>query len=283
MKYKHPKPVGKLRNSSVRRYTQAGSAAIEATLSTILNDLARILVTSGYGIDGLHRLSKKAYFDAALALDAGAGRKISKARIAALTGLTRVDVTQLSIRPRDNRGKSPIPVNRAQRVSFGWASDLKYCDKQGRPSVLPFRGRGGSFQRLVKTYSGDIPARAMLTEMVRLGMVVSEANESIRLLRLDSPIARRTTTSLRALSPWISFLANSEDNDLRQLTANTIRLELGFESLPQLFASVRDLQGRATSFVDSIRELSSKEARVKRHKLYVSIALATRVPQASDS
>ena len=123
----------------------------------------------------------------------------------------------------------------------------------------------------------------MLTEMVRLGMVVSEANESIRLLRLDSPIARRTTTSLRALSPWISFLANSEDNDLRQLTANTIRLELGFESLPQLFASVRDLQGRATSFVDSIRELSSKEARVKRHKLYVSIALATRVPQASDS
>ena len=256
---------------------------VEQRLAEILTDLARVLVSSGYGIGGLSRLAKQAFVDAAQALAQSDGHRQSNARIAALTGLTRAEVSLLARSQTRIEGHSRLPINRAQRVSLGWVSNDSYCDRFGRPKILPFTGSRTSFEKLVKCYSGDIPARAMLSEMTRLGMVRETPDKSLKLVRIDSPISRHTTTSLNAISPWTRFLAEGSCDEARELHANTARVTLSFESLPQLFSAVRELQGRTEAFVTSVHELGAHGKAAQPHKLQVSIALATRVPRSDRS
>ncbi len=273
------KRSARLRHTSRATHRLKAPPGLEHRLAEILTDLARVLIASGYGIAGLTRLARQAFVDAALGLEQAGGRRQSHARIAALTGLTRVEVSQLSRSGTSPRARGVQPVNRAQRVSLGWISDEKYCGNAGQPRILPFAGSRASFEKLVKTYSGDIPARAMLSEMIRLGMAREAPDKSIRLVRSDCPVPRHTTTALRAISPWTRFLAESTSDEARELHANSVRVTLSFESLPQLFSAVRELQDRAQAFVTSVHELAAHGKASRSHKLQVSIALATRIPK----
>lgn len=255
--------------------------SIDNRLAGILRDLAKVLLSNGYGIAGLHRLAKRAYFEAGLELESSAGRRKNLARIAAATGLTRTEVSRLSRAPRERRDF--YSLNRAQRVSLAWISDRAYSDSSGIPNPLPFTGRVGSFERLVRDYSGDIPVRAMFSEMHRLGMVRRDPSNNIQLVRAVTPVSRQTKTALRALSPWVEFLSKTGQNDLVEATTNSIQISLDFESIPELFAAVRELQTRATAFVKSIHELDNKKTSSRGYKLDISFALGTRVPSSSVS
>ena len=259
------------------------SSRLEPRLISILTDLASLLLKSGYGISALTRLVKRAYMDAAISLGDEAGQKRNFARIAAVTGLTRTEVSQLSKSSARGEFQPDLPANRAQRVSFGWIRDRQYCDRLGRPKILPFSSSRVSFEKLVRKYSGDIPARAMFMEMCRLGMVRASDKQKVQLVRIDSAHSYSAATSLRAISPWVEFLAEADRENARQLDANTVRIDLLFDSLPQLFAAVRDIQSRGQVFVNGINELGAKAKSAHAYELNVSIALATRVPRLEES
>jgi hypothetical protein len=218
---------------------------------------------------------KRAYVDAALKLERESGRRQNNARIAAITGLTRSEVSQLS---RQEEITGTKPPNRAQRVSIGWITDAEFCASPGSPKVLPFRGKRASFEKLVRNYSGDIPARAMLSEMVRQGMAREEVG-NVRLLRTSSTIPRHALTTLRAISPWIRFLADNP-NQSQELNANTVSVSLSFQSLPQMYSAIREIQERATAFVRSIDQLGAQSSGARPHKMHVSVGLAMRMPKA---
>jgi hypothetical protein len=53
-----------------------------------------------------------------------------------------------------------------------WLSDPDYCDKDGKPRVLPRRGNTShSFETLVKSVSTDVHPRTVLNELNRLHLV----------------------------------------------------------------------------------------------------------------
>jgi len=268
-------PSGRILASQRR---SAGAADFEQRLLYILRDLARILVSSGYGVSELSRLAKRAYFEAATDLSVATGRRINRARIAAATGLSRAEVAHFSQgSERVGAGEHFIPVNRAQRVSWAWVTDPDYCSNNGRPNVLPYAGRKGSFEMLVKRYGGDIPVRAMLSEMLRLRMIKQPREKTVKLVRVVSHVSREAAASLRALSPWIGFLSQNNTSDNSELDATSVRIALSFESMPQLFAAVRQLQNHASAFVRSAHELGGARRRAKPYKLDVSVALGTRI------
>ncbi|KQU81098.1 hypothetical protein ASE08_12615 [Rhizobacter sp. Root16D2] len=60
--------------------------------------------------------------------------------------------------------------NRAARVLTGWIRDADYLDPSGEPLPVQFDGER-SFATLVKRYSGDMPARAVLDELLRVGAI----------------------------------------------------------------------------------------------------------------
>jgi hypothetical protein len=99
------------------------------------------------------------------------GRKPTISRASILTGLTRKDVQRLLAEPEPERAGADESYNRAARVLTGWARDPDFQQADGQPAVLSFQDETRGFAELVRRYSGDMPARAVLDELLRVGAV----------------------------------------------------------------------------------------------------------------
>jgi len=250
------------------------SGALDGSLSLILDSLAALLVEAGFGYAKLAKLAKVSFVKAARSIDQ-TGSKVSNARIAALTGLTRTEVSQL-VRQRINASEGDAePQNRALRVAKGWSNDSQFVKKPGAPRRLPFRGRGPSFSSLVKKYSGDIPARAMLLEMKRLRMVNHDIKDRVLLVRGSLGVSRTTMLTMKAISPWVELLATRLGaGSLGQVTSKTQQVSLSFSSVSKLLAAVRELEHRRTAFLVGLERMGESGVGSRKHALKISIAVA---------
>lgn len=146
----------------------------------ILQPFIRMLLRNGMTCQEFCELARQAYVECALTEPAGAGKKVTDARAAALTGLNRKEVRRLrQLIEASATESSPTPPARGERVVSGWQRDHDFVDETGQPIALPFAGPL-SFSELVRRYSGDIPPRAMLEELKRVG-VASEQEDAVRL------------------------------------------------------------------------------------------------------
>jgi hypothetical protein len=157
------------------RHTQALSAATRA----LLVPLVRMFLRNGKAARSLYDLIKQVYVDLAKEEFGINGKKATVSRIAILTGLTRKEVQTLLAQQTDSDDATAEEYNRAARVIAGWLRDSKFSDGHGHPAPLPLHGKRGSFSALVKAYSGDIPVRAMLDELLHTGAVERLKNGNI--------------------------------------------------------------------------------------------------------
>ena len=148
-------------------HTQALSAATYA----LLVPLVRMFLRNGKAARSLYDLVKQVYVDLAKEEFGIKGKKATVSRIAILTGLTRKEVLAILKQGADGENAATEEYNRAARVITGWLRDSKFGDGRGHPLPLPLQGKRGSFSALVKAYSGDIPVRAMLDELLHAGAV----------------------------------------------------------------------------------------------------------------
>ena len=98
-------------------------------------------------------------------------RKQSVSRIAVITGLTRKEVSRLLKFSVPNDKEKSDRYHRASRVVSGWRRDKDFLNSGRRPAIFSIIGPGKSFQQLVKRYSGDIPHRAILDELLKARVV----------------------------------------------------------------------------------------------------------------
>jgi hypothetical protein len=188
------------------------------------------------------------------------------------------------VRPRrPQHHASGRPTTRIERVATGWTTDNKYTSKPTGPRRLMFAGRGNTFSKLVREYSGDIPPKAMLTEMTRLGLVHKDKRGYLLLVRSDVVQSRITTRALKAAIPWVGFLARASTGEVGDdLTSYFQRVDLKFSSKPQIFAAVRELRGRHAAFVTSLEQLGSRIDGKGRYALNISVAIAATNPRISS-
>lgn len=151
---------------------------------TILKPLLRVLIRNEITVADFAELCRQAYVDVAYEHFRLEGRKLTHARIAVLTGLSRKEVKRLS-ELRESQGlQIKATPNRAQRVVNGWISDSEFMDSNGQANALPLQGEKASFAALVARYSGDITLGAILDELIRIGVVSRDESDVIRLLAL---------------------------------------------------------------------------------------------------
>jgi hypothetical protein len=148
----------------------------------ILSPLIRILLRNGVPFGAFADLAKWAYVDVAFREFGIKGRKQSASRVSILTGLSRKEVSRLRNTEAPSDAVDVDRYNRAARVISGWITNQRFIDKTGRPLALPFEKGEVSFSDLVRDYSGDVPSRAILDELLRAGLVEVEKNKRIRLL-----------------------------------------------------------------------------------------------------
>ena len=137
----------------------------------LLQPLARLFICFGRGYREFSELSKAA-FVVVSAEDYGVhGRPTNVSRIAAMTGLTRKEVSR--IRERVEKSKAAVTDHGTplQEVIWAWRTYDEFLAKSGEPAILPLAGERGSFQSLVRQFAGDIPEGAMRKELQRIGAV----------------------------------------------------------------------------------------------------------------
>jgi Family of unknown function (DUF6502) len=190
-------------------------AALDAALVRIFRALACIALRHGMSFAAFAELAKRAFVDAARHEFALPGRKASTSRVALLTGLTRKDVQRLSEETPSETDDSGAQYNRAAKVIAGWVRDSAFQTGTGTPADLPFDGGNKSFSELVRLYSGDVPPRAVLDELLRVGAVERSAIGEIQ-LRTRVYIPRVSDREkLQILGTDVADLIATIDNNLQ--------------------------------------------------------------------
>lgn len=152
--------------------TNAKTNPLHKALFRILRPLARLLLRNGIPFGEFSELVKRAYVEAAMEDFTDGRRKPTDSRAAVMTGLTRKEVKRQReiLADEDAVPANRSHANRASRVVSGWVHDSVFQTRDGQPAILAFEG-AGSFTELVRHYSGDMPPRAVLDELLRVGVV----------------------------------------------------------------------------------------------------------------
>ena len=145
-------------------------SAIGLALAKLLRPLVRLLLRHSFPYSAFESIAKRVYVETAMADFALPGKKPSISRAAILTGLTRKDVNLLLAEPSSSVDVSTAHYNRAARVLTAWVRESRFAGADGAPQPLPMDGPHG-FAELVRAHGGDVPARAVLDELQRVGAV----------------------------------------------------------------------------------------------------------------
>lgn len=153
---------------------------LNKALLILLQPLARLFLRFGKGYGEFSELAKAAFVTVAAADYGIHGRPTNMSRIAAMTGLTRKEISR--IRTRIDNHEAAITEERTplQDVTAAWRSSDEFLDENGQPAALPLKGEHSSFHSLVKQFAGDIPEGALRKELHRIG-VAELVDETIQL------------------------------------------------------------------------------------------------------
>jgi hypothetical protein len=136
----------------------------------VLQPLVRLLVRSGVTYPVLAAALKRVFLDAAHAELQSRQMARTDSAVTLLSGVHRRDVRLLT-RGEPAAAAPPSPLGLAAQVVARWMNEPAFVDPQGAPRVLPRNAGPGSFDALVAGVSSDVRPRAVLDELLRLGVV----------------------------------------------------------------------------------------------------------------
>jgi len=208
--------------------------ALTKAISKLLRPLVRILLRNGVPYGAFIDMAKSAYVDVAMHEFGVPGKKQTNSRVSTITGISRKEIQRLlSVEGEEDDQDLVTRYNRAARVVYGWVHNPRYTDVTGKTADLPLEGEGASFAALVKSYSGDVPPRAILDELLRVGVVEKIDNGSIRLL---SPAYIPTTGAsekLALLGHDVAGLISTMDKNIHGTEAKPLfQRKVYYDNLP---------------------------------------------------
>jgi len=157
-------------------------STLTATVVRLLTPLVRILLRNGMSFKAFSDVARRVFVEVGTRDFGIPGKKQTVSRVSILTGLSRKEVQHILEEQRVPGGsEAGERYNRAARVVAGWVRDREFTDAAGDPLPLPPDGERASFAALVRRHSGDVPARAVLDELLRVGAVERQEDGRIGL------------------------------------------------------------------------------------------------------
>ncbi len=207
--------------------------ALAAAATRLLRPLVRILLRNGVPYGTFAEWAKRVFADVATQEFSLAYKKQTDSRVSVLTGLSRKEIRQLRETPALDDSHWSEKYNRAARVVSSWVRDPSFAGESGQPADLPFEGAGASFTELVKKYSGDVPARAMLDELLRVGTVELVKGERVRLLaRSYVPAGDDSEKVVMMGEDTADLLATFDHNFTHPPEKSFLQLKVVYDNLP---------------------------------------------------
>jgi hypothetical protein len=214
----------------------------------LLKPLARILLRHNVSFLTFSDLAKRVFVEVAEEAFPPLGRKQSDSRIAMLTGLSRKEVLRVKRLPHPSDDEAMAQQERSTRVISGWSRDPRYVDAEGNPLPLLFDGEEGSFCDLVRRYSGDIPPRAVLDELFRVGLAERREDGRISLVVRGYIPQSGSAEKLSILGVEASDLLNTIDHNIHD------------EGEPPYFQRKVCYYSFPSRYLPELRELTSRRS-----------------------
>ena len=234
--------------------------AVSSAIIRLLHPLVKILLRNGIPYGTFCELAKWVYVDVSSHEFTIKGRKQTDSRVATITGLSRKEVRRLRrISVIDNLG-SPERYNRAVRVISGWRQDKGFLNSKGLPRELSFEDAKLSFSSLVKRYSGDIPPRAILDEMLRAG-VIEVRRGKIKLLSKGYIVKKGESQKIQILGDDVSELISTINHNLDSEASEAFfQRKVSYDNIPEevLVKLRRLLSKKSEDFTESIDKIISR-------------------------
>jgi hypothetical protein len=155
--------------------------ALHAAVLRLLRPLVRLLLHHSVPYETFADLARWVYVDVAEKEFALPNKKQTASRISVITGLNRKEVARLQEMTVEDNTDAIESFNRAEIVVTAWRHEYPKAGSPSHTSALPLEGER-SFASLVKRWSGDMPVRAVLDELMRVGVVRKLDNGDIELL-----------------------------------------------------------------------------------------------------
>ena len=246
--------------------------SLQKAVTRVLTPLARLLLRHGVSHAEFSNWAKQAYVDVAATHFGIKGKAPSVSRIAIVTGINRKEVKRIRDLPADV-GTGVAKHNRAVRVVTGWLQDREFLTSRGRPRVLVYGDAEESFNRLVRRHGGDVPARAMLDELVRVGTVRSEGGR-VTLVRQGYVPHESESAMLELFATSATDLLTTLDHNLSGEGERRLQMSVAYDNVTgegiEAFRALGAERGLAL-----LREL---DAMLREHDRDVSPEAASRAP-----
>jgi len=219
---------------------------ISAAVIRLLRPLVRILLRHGVSYHTFSDLAKWVFIDVASKEFGIRGRKQSTSRVSVITGLSRKEVKKVRQLPRPDDSASTERYNRAARVITAWRREREFVDAKGEPAPLPMSGSGATFSKLVKRFSGDVPARAILDELIRIGAMERLDDGRLRLLAQAYVPESSKADKLNILGKDVSLLISTVGHNLvPDPTGPLFQRKVAYDNLPDdILPAFRKLSAR---------------------------------------
>lgn len=240
------------------------ASAIRAC-NDVLPPLVGLLLRLGLGAGEFAAISRGIFVQSAARHLARSGRKATHSQIAIITGLTRADVKRILEAPAGSVVSRPWEQHRATRVLKGWRTDPEFLQPDGQPRDLPLRARKASFADLTKRYSGDIPPRAMLNELISMGVIRQRRNGLVRLIgnAMRPPLKTREIDQMGGTARQLmeTLTSNLYGETPALYVGRSARSRVSRELLPLLRARVAKT---GTYFIEQIEDQLRHPALIRR-------------------
>jgi hypothetical protein len=141
------------------------------TVLQVLRPLVRLLLRHGVSFPAFSAALKPVFIEVARAELQRSGRAATDSAVTLLSGVHRRDVRQLTRGEPADTAAQRDPGGLVGQVVARWLSDETWLDDEGQPMALSRSGLM-SFDTLVDSVSRDVRPRALLDEMLRLGVAV---------------------------------------------------------------------------------------------------------------
>jgi hypothetical protein len=226
-----------------------------ASLNRIVEPLAKFLIEIGISAQEFNELVRRSLVRGALQVIKANDGHVSISRIAVATGIPRIEVTRLLSEAASTVKGPHRSKHRAQRILDAWFQQPGYQSDSGTPVPLKIYGNRPSLENLVRRHSGGMPIRAVLDELLRVGVVRLLPHQRIKVTS-RAPTARGLTgNSLREFGDRTRDLlntlaANTSETSGARLLATATADKIDGRLIPQIR---RDLTEQGQAFWQTAR------------------------------
>jgi hypothetical protein len=167
------------------------------------------------------------------------GRKVSISRTSIITGLTRKEVQKMNEVKHDDDVDIRHKMNRARRVIATWMCNEIFLAEDRKPLELDYEEGENSFSNLVRLSSGDMPVRAMLDELVRVGAISWTTDNKLCLVKAGYIPQKDEEQKLRLLGEDVASLIKAVDVNIHAEDPQKQRYHkrVCYDSIPAKYTS----------------------------------------------